>query len=509
MLQLIFLGIMFSITRSNLALPTQLAFLVLNGLGLLFATIFNVSTPDLYEHNAHHTIGWVVTWFMLAQFVMGILFTFSGRSENTRATVEERAGFLSVSVEAMAQHQQYHSSRNIQDYRWSGDSGQGTERTSMSPGRDLSPINYKDETSESENGNEEQSRPGKSSLFNIPMVDRFLATHVRKYASAQVIWIMEAFYGLIDRTILILGFVTFLTGGVTYAGIMRGPAVLNGLAHFIKGGIFFWYGLLTLGRWMGCFADFGWAWNAKLSRSQVGQWKSSVPSAEFTESFVIWLYGCTNVFLEHLAGWGSPWTAQDLEHVSISIMFFGGGTCGMLVESKKIRGFLNAQVSSMPICNDSHPQKVQVQQAEPKSYSTSLNPIPALIIMLLGIMMSSHHQDSMVSAMVHKQWGTLLVGFSLARGVTYVTMYLQPPSSIYPSRPPSELVASFCLISGGLVFMASNKDVVKIMEEHDLMAMFVFTVVVGVTALLMAWEIVVLAIKGWVFYRQQQTRSRY
>lgn len=76
---------------------------------------------------------------------------------------------------------------------------------------------------------------------------------------------------------------------------------------------------------MGCFADFGWAWNVKPDRSEVGQWKASLPSAEFVESFVIWLYGCTNVFLEHLAAWGDAWTAQDLEHVSISVMFFGGG----------------------------------------------------------------------------------------------------------------------------------------------------------------------------------------
>lgn len=76
---------------------------------------------------------------------------------------------------------------------------------------------------------------------------------------------------------------------------------------------------------MGCFAEFGWAWNVKPSRSQVGRWKHRIPSAEFVESFVIFLYGCTNVFLEHLAAWGGAWSAQDLEHVSISVMFFGGG----------------------------------------------------------------------------------------------------------------------------------------------------------------------------------------
>jgi hypothetical protein len=57
----------------------------------------------------------------------------------------------------------------------------------------------------------------------------------------------------------------------------------------------------------------------------VGKRNASMPSAEFVESFLIFFYGATNVFLEHLAAWGSAWTAQDLEHLSITIMFFGGG----------------------------------------------------------------------------------------------------------------------------------------------------------------------------------------
>ena len=76
---------------------------------------------------------------------------------------------------------------------------------------------------------------------------------------------------------------------------------------------------------MGSFADLGWAWNVKPSAEIVGARKAAMPSAEFVESFLIFVYGSSNVFLEHLAAWGGVWTPQDLEHVSISIMFFGGG----------------------------------------------------------------------------------------------------------------------------------------------------------------------------------------
>jgi hypothetical protein len=86
---------------------------------------------------------------------------------------------------------------------------------------------------------------------------------------------------------------------------------------------------------MGCFSDLGWAWNMKPSRGMVGKWRAMVPTAEFTESFLIFVYGSTNVYLEHLAAWGDKWAPQDLEHVSISIMFFGGG----LVSNPCLSGF--------------------------------------------------------------------------------------------------------------------------------------------------------------------------
>ena len=107
--------------------------------------------------------------------------------------------------------------------------------------------------------------------------------------------------------------------------IQKGDGIFSGLAHFIKGGIFFWYGLLTLGRVMGSFADLGWSWNVKPPASVVGPRKAAAPTAEFVESFLIFLYGATNVWLEHLGEFGKGWSAGDLEHVSISIMFFGGG----------------------------------------------------------------------------------------------------------------------------------------------------------------------------------------
>jgi hypothetical protein len=53
-------------------------------------------------------------------------------------------------------------------------------------------------------------------------------------------------------------------------------------------------------------------------------------SMEFVESLTIFIYGITNVFLEHLSAWGEKWVPQDLEHVAISLLFIGGGLVSTL-----------------------------------------------------------------------------------------------------------------------------------------------------------------------------------
>ena len=168
----------------------------------------------------------------------------------------------------------------------------------------------------------------------------------------------------------------------------------------------------------------------------------------------------------------------------------------MLIESRRIRGLLNSSITSSP----ARSQRTAAWQA-PKSYAHPLNPLPALVILLLGLMMSSHTQHSAVSSAIHREWGTLFVGFALARAVTYVTFWLKPPTSYLPQRPPSEIVAAFCLVSGGIIFMASNSDTVHALEVYELDAMFVFTVVMGFTALLMAWQMILIAIKAWAVRR--------
>jgi hypothetical protein len=131
----------------------------------------------------------------------------------------------------------------------------------------------------------------------------------------------------------------------------------------------------------------------------------------------------------------------------------------MLIESTTIRTLLNHTVTVTLPPNDNHDLENSKEEThaeeEPPSYAISTNPLPALVIFLLGAMMSAHTQDSLISGMVHKQWGQLLTGAAFARALTYALLWLRPPRSVLPSRPPTEVLAAFGLMGGGVVFMGS------------------------------------------------------
>jgi Protein of unknown function (Ytp1) len=197
------------------------------------------------------------------------------------------------------------------------------------------------------------------------------------------------------------------------------------------------------------------------------KWKNRAPSAEFIESFFICLYGATQSFMEHLGNRdGGMWSQKDLEHVSIAIMFFWAGLCGLLIETPSFRRAFNRTIeAALPsqtptyqiLRNSGGYPSSQLNPAvlPPPQQKFSYNPFPGLIIFMTGIMMSMHHQESMLSTMVHKQWGYLLAAFALFRLGTYFLMFLNPPTSYIPTRPVTELLTSFCLICGGLVFMVA------------------------------------------------------
>lgn len=178
-----------------------------------------------------------------------------------------------------------------------------------------------------------------------------------------------------------------------------------------------------------------------------------MPSGEFVESFVIFFYGITNTWLERLgAAPGEPYNVKTVQHISIAVMFWFAGLMGMLLESPSVRRFLSSTVSS----RSGRPLSAI---APPQSYAFSFNPFPALVIGVTGIAMAAHHQEYQFQIAIHSLWGILLAGFAVLRCTTYIFLWLRPPASILPSRPPTEALASVSLACGGMVFILSTEQV--------------------------------------------------
>lgn len=515
-------AIFLSVARSRYHLPAQMVFHVVNGLGIFAGFVYNHSTPDLYVNNAHHPLGWVVVSFTFVWTLMSVYVAYGEHRRERRSSSQREQQLTIQSLAQFDARSPYDDGVFSRDSR---DSGQGTERNSASlfgsrqnstdhvyrkPEEDNSNEDFEDEKLD----DEEAERTG---FLGNKKFESFLSKGLRMISTKRATTVVRTTQIVLEKFLLLLGFVALTSGFVVSGGLFRDRQIFSGLAHYIKGGIFVWYGLLTLGRWMGAFSEYGWAWNVRPQSPLVSKWKSTMPSAEFTESFVIWLYGATNVFMEHMNAWGKGWSPTDLEHLSITILFFGGGLLGMLIESKWVQDLMSTTVldqkrkekeeNRFTAPHAGHEQE-DVCWKEPESYRTPLNPLPALTIMLLGRMMSGHHQNSMVSTMMHAQWGGLFSAFSVARGVTYITMYLKPPTSHFPSRPPSEIVAAFCLTSGGLLFMNSAADTVHAIESNGLDAMTIFTLTLGLTGMILAWEVVLFALKGWAVRKERAAAGR-
>ncbi|KIJ70236.1 hypothetical protein HYDPIDRAFT_77408 [Hydnomerulius pinastri MD-312] len=298
--------------------------------------------------------------------------------------------------------------------------------------------------------------------------------------------ILKASYATLERALVFAAFGVFLSGVVVYTGGCRDSYINGCLAHLIKGGIFWCYGLFTFARFLGSYSEMGWAWNI----SPIG---NSV-SAEFVESFIIFLYGITNTWMERFGVQpGDPYTTKQVQHISIAVMFWFAGLVGMGMESKRIRHWL--AISAAAALGPARAPKI----AEPASYRGSFNPFPALVIGVTGAAMGAHAQAYLFQVQIHQLWGWLLLGFSVLRCLTYFFLWLGPPSSFLPSRPPTEALGSFFLACGGLMFMFSTEELTlaAMRKGRDDMMMFL-NVAVAITCFAFCWTLCVVAFKGWL-----------
>ncbi|ODQ45692.1 hypothetical protein PICMEDRAFT_178737 [Pichia membranifaciens NRRL Y-2026] len=343
-------------------------------------------------------------------------------------------------------------------------------------------------------------------------------------------------------------FVLFPTGLSCLSLLGKERRVFNLLAHLIKGGIFFILGLVSLARYCGCFAGIAGAWNyayvdldsnksqesstvSETDRVMSGMGGTGSGGSNVSHSVWIRFHQALNsyenrggglicsfeaiesflIFSMHLGSRDGSWSAMDLQHVSIAFMYFGAGLCGLVTELKlsswRRSLFFNVAGKQLEIAeniklDDDLTADEKLRIIGSKKMITpgfSPNPFPVFTIFWTGVLMSKHAQASALSSAIHVQWGSLLTYGSFFRVCTFLLMSYYPlhgsKECFLPSRPFTELVTSFCLLCGGMVFMESTDQVVEALAYRGLTPMFTLNVSVGIASLIMAWVMLIFAVK--------------
>lgn len=518
----------FSVAKSPIYLPVQTVQFGLFVLSLVALAIYGSTAPeDLYPDNSYSkmsiamfficTTHWLAAvikalanWAMVASQgspMDGVEYVLTNL--NPAAARSERG--LPMRPSHDSGHGTYSDSLNLQDQDNYSDGEIDLEDTRLYNGNNTETAATSFETAT-------QNR-----IISRIMSNKKVSSIVTNFGSAA-----KFVYAILNRPLFVVGLSYLLLGAATCFRLGIANKKYNILAHFIKGAIFFYYGILTLQRYLGAFADRGMAWNIapgsshdtnnsikpkksiqlpgpqskKLSKTNCRLQrflnKVRIPTMEFVECALIFIYGCTNVFMEHLGNQDGKWSHKDLQHISIAFMYFGGGLCGLLVESGWLRHLINRTVSSGNSDKEDDLNSGMLQG------TISINPFPAFIVFWTGVLMSQHEQAVPLSTSIHMQWGYLFSVAALFRIATYVLLFLNPPKSTVPSRPLTELITSFCLLCGGLVFIQSNSETVEAMMYRALDSMFTLNVNVGITALIMSWIMVVMALKAWATKRQSR-----
>lgn len=494
-----------SVAKSRFYLFAQLVQVAVFIGALLTLAVYGGTAPALYPGNSYSKMSVAMLFISLTHFSAAVIKSLSNwavraRESGSKWVKKPNGATLDGAELALLTLETYDPYRNPA-VRPSQDSGHAAD----SP----------DELSDKED--QEDSKPLHLDDFDAKPQNRLVARIMDNkavYATVSNLGTTSKFvYSVLNRPLFVVGYGYLLMGLATLFCLGTGKNVFNILAHLIKGSVFFLYGVLTLLRYLGAFANRGMAWNIApgsawdpnhVKWNKTGgylvkprSWLSRfrVPSMEFVECSLILLYGSSNVFMERFANKSGPWSHMDLQHASIAFMYFGGGLCGMLVESNTVRRWVNRAIST-------HQNDDEDDRNSGMIGSLSVNPIPAFIVFWTGALMSQHEQALPLSSAIHSQWGYLLCAAAMFRLLTYALVLVSPPKSTVPSRPFTELLASFCLLCGGLVFMESNRETVEAMVWRALDSMFTLNVNVGVTALIMAWITVVMAVKAWATPRR-------
>lgn len=205
---------MFSVAQHRYASLSKLAFVLLHSLALLLAAKYNSNTPDLYPNNAHHKLGWAVTWIAMAQLIFGQssnAFALLARYITFRLDSGDRQRLMPLLPETFEEHGS-DDDRLPNEYPMSRNSRQSFEICTL-------PTNVVAGPSPSSRDDDEEKDVG----FDDNLVAS--ACHLSRGAKAMRALNQSFHYmrktfpilrTLISRSLLLLGYSALCTGVVTF-----------------------------------------------------------------------------------------------------------------------------------------------------------------------------------------------------------------------------------------------------------------------------------------------------
>jgi hypothetical protein len=244
---------MLGVAQSPFHIPVQFAFLVLTIIGVIFAIVYNSATPDFYENNAHHKIGWIIIWMLVAQVTSGLI---RGVARYVNGDPQRRSHEIAHEAEDMfmlgdAEDDEDEDAielktRNLS--RRSVDSGNETGETTprgastSSNGEPSRPFVIRRSSENTLLNDRERNLEAMDSnrRNHDSKIESYLAKKLSKRGwlariSGRGAFVAKLVHAIIGRPLWCLGFIQVLTGIVTVTGIFKSWAIYNGLAHFIKG----------------------------------------------------------------------------------------------------------------------------------------------------------------------------------------------------------------------------------------------------------------------------------
>jgi Domain of unknown function (DUF2427)/Protein of unknown function (Ytp1) len=246
---------MLGVAQSSFHIPVQVAFVIMTSIGIVFAIMYNSATPDFYENNAHHKIGWVIVWMLVAQIISGMIRGVaryvngdqsSSRAQNIANQAEDMFMLGDDEEDEEDNEAEIKSRSNFRrETSDSGnDTGENTPRGASTSSELPSPYVIRRSSENTLLNDRERNfrtfatNPGPRNAES--RMEKYLAKKLQTQGwlsrtSRRGAFIAKIIHGVIGRPMFCLGFIQVCTGIVTMTGIFKGNGVFNGLAHFIKG----------------------------------------------------------------------------------------------------------------------------------------------------------------------------------------------------------------------------------------------------------------------------------